>query len=784
MISLTAAQLAISLQQWARRYVRITQPPRCSPEKRARIREFFADGMDKLHVPWAVEGLPALIHLSLFLFFSGLLIFLFNINHTVFCCVIWWIGIFVTMYGLITVMPIFRHDSPYYAPLSGSVWLLYTSIPYAFFKVLTYLAYLNCFTAPTYFRFRNLGRYYYRRIVGGVEKAAEETASEQSSVIDFRILDWTLGTLGEDDLLEKFFDAIPGFINSSLAEGLKKTDYYKFGRSFNWALAGFLRRTLASNSILDSVKSRRLIICIDAADAMNVSNAISNILFVVDEEYSSLPQPIEAAHSLARWCTSNDPFITNHTRRIVARILVDVRERDDLWVALAEDQFGLPEHVLRDSITHRDNSVLLSILIHLTRQAIRSHYSYHPWLLSPVSRFDVRHTIPELQHEFCALWNGIVLEARKQGYASNPVLLLRAIRRIYIELHRNTDAATAAFSASPDRYVLLWPSSYPLCTLPSHCSDSAPDGPQPVPANTADISSEANLVHAVITPSPTGLTITDNTSPHVQPFLLTSPTTESTPVPIEVTHELPQSTLSATEIAVPTDPTTYIQALETIEAPRTASITSLTLLHPDTVTPYAVVSGLGDISNAFQRTALAATLSHPQEINNEHDTAIPSATTYIGEISSVAHSIPTGGTAPERDEKATAVPSVVVVSRSQSSPMPARAPPRDVIPGELSSFIESPLVRSDSTTHALESPSSSAATVRSQIALQVTSILDAHITGAIRAISEHDDTRGMNTPIPMEDLPHTNRSTAPTPGTGPIALPPEDGKNGRDRLYR
>src|SRR5580692_9168229 len=57
-ISLTAALLATSLQQWARRYIRVTRPPRCSPEKRARMRAFFADGADKLHLPRAVEGLP------------------------------------------------------------------------------------------------------------------------------------------------------------------------------------------------------------------------------------------------------------------------------------------------------------------------------------------------------------------------------------------------------------------------------------------------------------------------------------------------------------------------------------------------------------------------------------------------------------------------------------------------------------------------------------------------------------------------------------------------------
>ncbi|KAH9956673.1 hypothetical protein BGW80DRAFT_1187103, partial [Lactifluus volemus] len=71
-ISLTSALLATMLQQWARRFLTITQPPLYSPHKRASIRAFFANGVEKFHVPWSVEALPALLHLSLFLFFTGL----------------------------------------------------------------------------------------------------------------------------------------------------------------------------------------------------------------------------------------------------------------------------------------------------------------------------------------------------------------------------------------------------------------------------------------------------------------------------------------------------------------------------------------------------------------------------------------------------------------------------------------------------------------------------------------------------------------------------------------
>jgi hypothetical protein len=39
-------------------------------------------------VPWAVEVLPTLQHLSLFLVFGGLAIFLFNVDHEVFSYVV------------------------------------------------------------------------------------------------------------------------------------------------------------------------------------------------------------------------------------------------------------------------------------------------------------------------------------------------------------------------------------------------------------------------------------------------------------------------------------------------------------------------------------------------------------------------------------------------------------------------------------------------------------------------------------------------------------------------
>ena len=438
------------------------------------MRAFFADGVDGLHIPWAVEGLPTLLHLSLFLFFSGLVIFLFNVNHTVFGWAIWWIGLFLAVYGWITVMPIFRHDSPYYSPLSGSAWLLYAGMRYAIFRALW--IFVKTGNTETRSRFDSLRNWYRGRILGGVEKAAEEAASEQSPVIYLRIMDWTLSALGEDDLLEKFFDVIPGFFKSSMVKNLDGNLPDALRRRFREVLDGFLDRTLPSNSVFDPLQSRRLVICMNAAvvipDFQLVTYVLSRIPFSF---FECVPQSIETGHALARWCAKNDPSIADNVRRIVASILVGAQQRDDRWITLAEHQFGLPNHVLRDNITHGDNSVLLSILIHMTRQVIRSG-SWTWGLLSALSKFNIRNTLPGLQREFCALWNEVIQEAWIKGDYSDAVDVLCEIRHLHIALHRGDCAVPTASSASTDN-TLRQPSSYSMCDAVSHRPDSTVHGP-------------------------------------------------------------------------------------------------------------------------------------------------------------------------------------------------------------------------------------------------------------------------------------------------------------------
>jgi Family of unknown function (DUF6535) len=489
-MSLSCALLATSLHQWARRYLRLTQPARCSPEKRARIRAFFADGLDRMHVPWAVEGLPTLLHLSLFLFFGGLVIFLFHVDHDVFGSVVWWIGLFSMVYVSITLLPLIRHDSPYCAPLSTPAWFLYAGISYVTFKTL-YLITNTCYNRYprtqtwahwiqpwerwhlTWVRWLNSSDRYRRWMLGGVERAAEETASEQLLEIDTRIFDWTVSALGDDISLEKFFEAIPGFVNSNLVHDFREHLSDNLLDRLSKVAHGFMDRTWSSNSVSDSEKHRRLDIVTNAMGLIRVSDVTTILRNILFEYWSKVPQSIEVGHTLARWCTSDDHYTALYAQSIIGWILGIAQERNDSWFTLAASAIssGLAEHDLRDDIADGGDSMLLAILIQVTRRSYSSGDVVWEALVT-LCKLDINKTLPRLQHDFCTLWNEIVQKARSGNLlAPVLVLILKLLYPLYIALHQGIDAASSA--STYDFYTTPFePSAFPSCNIASHHSDS------------------------------------------------------------------------------------------------------------------------------------------------------------------------------------------------------------------------------------------------------------------------------------------------------------------------
>ncbi|KAF7981971.1 hypothetical protein HWV62_30783 [Athelia sp. TMB] len=192
-LGLTCALAATLVQQWARTYSQAIER-RPAPEIKARIRSYLYQGMEEFGMSAVVEGIPTLLHASVFLFFAGLVDFLYAINATVAIVTMSIVAACSLLYTVITWLPIINHKCPYRTPLSEVFWNLA--------QILSLL------------RFKDSG--VWRRIDGPIWQRQEALACADlgRNQRDFECLSWTLESLTEDGKLISFAEGIPAFCSS------------------------------------------------------------------------------------------------------------------------------------------------------------------------------------------------------------------------------------------------------------------------------------------------------------------------------------------------------------------------------------------------------------------------------------------------------------------------------------------------------------------------------------------------------------------------------------------
>ncbi|KAH8104754.1 hypothetical protein BXZ70DRAFT_614468 [Cristinia sonorae] len=118
--SLACALGSTLIQAWTNRYVRHVSK---SPDviQRARDRARYFDGIKKSQMENLADGLPALLHIALFLFLGGLVVWLFPINHDVAYAAMAVSAAFSVIYLLLAALHIFVPHWPYHTPLSYAI---------------------------------------------------------------------------------------------------------------------------------------------------------------------------------------------------------------------------------------------------------------------------------------------------------------------------------------------------------------------------------------------------------------------------------------------------------------------------------------------------------------------------------------------------------------------------------------------------------------------------------------------------------------------------------------
>ena len=120
-LSITSAFIATLLQQWARAYV---ETPKSSIElkHRARVRSLLFRGAKRYKISLLVEILPTLLHLSVYLFFGGLMITFHTINKNVAIAVDASAGFSGLAYIALTILPCIDVKCPFRTPISKILW--------------------------------------------------------------------------------------------------------------------------------------------------------------------------------------------------------------------------------------------------------------------------------------------------------------------------------------------------------------------------------------------------------------------------------------------------------------------------------------------------------------------------------------------------------------------------------------------------------------------------------------------------------------------------------------
>ena len=308
----------------------------------------------------------------------------------------------------------------------------------------------------------------------------EEAILKSSSEIETRAFTWTFDSLDEDHELDRFFSGLPGFHNSRvLKRPLHDLDDWQKLRLLEAAIR-LLDRTLSSNLLPDHIRRQRADICTKAIDLVVTPGSFPNIVrqLASEDQYGPV-QSMEIVDFVRRLDNGNGED-TTLAQTLFSIVVARVQRRDDSWFNLASNELGISETVLREYARRGDN-LSFAMLIYVTRQQF-IHIRNPSWpsisisdVLRAASKFNVRDTSPELQHEFCALWNKMAQDAKK-GLSDIPEHILGPIRNLYITLHQGTNSAPTRFSSTTgdDDVILVDYNVYPVCNVSGHIhNDSA-----------------------------------------------------------------------------------------------------------------------------------------------------------------------------------------------------------------------------------------------------------------------------------------------------------------------
>jgi Family of unknown function (DUF6535) len=519
-ISLFCSLLATLQQRWARRYLQVTQP-HVAIHERARIRSYFAEGVTRFRVAVTVEAIPALLHISVFLFLAGLIVSLFAIHHTIAYVVLAATAVCSLVYAGITVMPVICHNSPFTSPFSAPAWYIPRKTALVVVNIVDHVMdFLGKYSSlvchgKTMLSLRKKVLSYKKLFSRDMTEAAHDAAKRAKNQLDSRALGWTLDQLDEEGELVKFATGIPGFSRSTRVEGAVSilqrtpefsTHYTSLYRHIALLLIRASKPELFHDSKLlsESVRQQRTTTCLVAL--YYLPHAIEKILRRMASShtrkvvvgFSPIFQSAESWIIAERLSEPNDRIDVGVTigARCMATVIASQPPNEQMQPILMRHLKIEEPHILGLYLEPFDSALLKNLNQFLEDTALKyidmKDFNIIRWTLDLVKRPKLKHAAQELQDEFNMLINKIYVHAEQSSEraSSNARVLLKSLDELICSLHPartyvcsqisspsgslslngSTTAALMSVSTPPIPKTRLWP----LFVLPRPNETSIP----------------------------------------------------------------------------------------------------------------------------------------------------------------------------------------------------------------------------------------------------------------------------------------------------------------------
>ncbi|KAJ6456674.1 hypothetical protein C8R45DRAFT_1186307 [Mycena sanguinolenta] len=205
--SLACALIATLVEQWTRQFIYMSELKR-SPIIRARVFAYLFYGLERFGMHTMVQLIPLLLHISLLLFFAGLIAFLQPINTPVTALAAAMFASISVAYLYLTILPMFSSDSPFRTLLSNIAWEIFRQLHALFLSRSKWLPDQESEIphSPPVAEYKTIPTMFDIMLHDATDK------SEGHGKRDGRAMVWALKSLTDDDELEPFLEALPELV--------------------------------------------------------------------------------------------------------------------------------------------------------------------------------------------------------------------------------------------------------------------------------------------------------------------------------------------------------------------------------------------------------------------------------------------------------------------------------------------------------------------------------------------------------------------------------------------